>query len=200
MWLIDRQTNSKQLKTQPTAQKHSALSRVLSTNTVLKECGIWLCTSPGHRCVYLWIMCTKVFRSSLRPAALLHHPRELGSCISLYSVPVKCGHGCECMQLHVWSPPLSSGSNFYVGFGGPGPPQHIPAAQKQHYSRSLHWTVLWPVLQITYLIYFKSKIHLISCFGVQQNTEGWLCIEPWNRNESVPALTPFWVYLWTPCM
>lgn len=46
-----------------------------------KHCGIWTCRSPGNK---------RLFVKDVRSAASLHDPGELGSCISPYSVPMKC--------------------------------------------------------------------------------------------------------------
>lgn len=114
--------------------------------------------------VYLWIMCTNVFRSSWLPAALLHDPQELGSCISLYSVPVKrtwmwiYAVACLISSHGIWEQFLRRFwrtwelHSTYL--------QHICLTAVLQYSTSFN-TLMASVASPLFNVFQKSSIHLI---------------------------------------
>lgn len=95
-----------QLKTQPalTKQTSSTLTLYKHRCCIKKHCGIWSCRCPGNKCVFVNYVhkCLEELLAPLQPHSMTH---ELGSCISLHSVPMKCTrmwmYALPCLISHV---------------------------------------------------------------------------------------------------
>lgn len=162
----------------------------------LKHVGIWSWKSPWKKKKSVLVNYVhRGLQEFLAPCSLTTWPTRVRQ---LY-ISLQCANEMDVnVNVHVWSPPMSSGNNFCVGFGAP---QHIPAAHLANNS-----ITVWHCNGQSYDQCYKSLFNLFqNAFYVMYSAAyNWIWKDDYvqstqNRNESA-LLHSSWVYLWTPCM